>query len=936
MRKKHFGVTPIVAVCLLVLLPLTAHAQSTTSTAVVEGQANDPEGLGLPGATVVLSSPDLIGGDRTLVTDANGSFRFPALPPGVYTVTVTMQGFASQEQGEIRVTSGTTLRIVFTLNIGVTETVTVGAEPPLIDTKSAASANLVLSEEVLQSLPSGRNAEGLINFIPGVISDVRGGPEGGRLAAGRGGSARGGTSQGIQFMHDGVLMNDPQGGEMSNTLRMDFDNIAEAGYTGVGADAQVGGYSGIIVNLISKAGSNELHGAANFFYVCDECNSQNSDDPEFQTETRNNKTGHVDLGGPLVLDKLWAYGSYRREVSNDRAALGGELAGFNKRNTFTGKLTWQVSPDDKLSGNFNLQYRDGQQGSNRFRDPEATNANFENFRTFNLDYLRIFSQDTFLEAKFGVVNTEVGNFPDSESKPPGHRDIETGRRSVSPGFFFDGFRNRYQTNVALTHYADDFVNGSHDFKAGLLYDWSNAKTNLGNTGNPAASYVDYLGEPLYRYDSQPTRIDPVSTTMSVFVQDAWTLENGRVTINPGIRLNSWNGNVTGEKGAIADFPTAFFDLGDRFNPPIEVAPRLGFAADLLGDGTTALRAHWGRYYAQLISNMYGDFDSFPGVSNRFSIWNPVAEEWVVQRTSFAAAGTPIDPDIRMVNFTEFSVGIERKIASDVSFAVAGIIRNTHNFMDRVRLNGIWQEVMGKDQSGQEFLVFNELNPENSEFLYTNPIDIDTSSISLDEGFEQRRDHWAIDFTVEKRFTNNWQMMASYVFSRTTGTDNTDFQNDGGQRGTGIGPSRLWTDPNKRFFADGPLNHDNPHQIKIIGSVKLPYEIFAGFFYNGKSGRPYQKEVRFRSDKLRAPVDRFVEARGARRNPWQNYFDLRVEKAFTVGRFSLSGLVDVFNLLNTDVVTEVRQLEDERSNLPFGRVMRIAFPRNVRLGIRMNF
>ena len=119
-------------------------------------------------------------------------------------------------------------------------------------------------------------------------------------------------------------------------------------------------------------------------------------------------------------------------------------------------------------------------------------------------------------------------------------------------------------------------------------------------------------------------------------------------------------------------------------------------------------------------------------------------------------------------------------------------------------------------------------------------------------------------------------------------------------------------------------------------MKLPYEIFAGFFYNGKSGRPYQKEVRFRSDKLRAPVDRFVEARGARRNPWQNYFDLRVEKAFTVGRFSLSGLVDVFNLLNTDVVTEVRQLEDERSNLPFGRVMRIAFPRNVRLGIRMNF
>jgi hypothetical protein len=208
-----------------------------------------------------------------------------------------------------------------------------------------------------------------------------------------------------------------------------------------------------------------------------------------------------------------------------------------------------------------------------------------------------------------------------------------------------------------------------------------------------------------------------------------------------------------------------------------------------------------------------------------------------------------------------------------------------------------------------------------------------------EGFEQTRDFWSFSASVEKRFSNNWQMMASYVYSQTNGTDDTDFENG---RGSSLGPSALWTDPNRRFFADGPLSHDVPHQIKFLGTIILPYEVNFGWYYNGSSGRPYTKEVRFRSGsetsdvELETRTDRFVEPRGSRRLPWVNNVDLRAEKAFTFQRYTISILFDIFNLFNADTVVGIRAREDVRSGTPFGRVTDIKYPRNFRLGFRFDF
>ena len=239
-----------------------------------------------------------------------------------------------------------------------------------------------------------------------------------------------------------------------------------------------------------------------------------------------------------------------------------------------------------------------------------------------------------------------------------------------------------------------------------------------------------------------------------------------------------------------------------------------------------------------------------------------------------------------------------------------------------------------------------LNADEGEFTLGNTADLDTSAGSFlgpnIEGFEQSRKYWALDFNVEERFSNNWQAIASYVYSRATGTDDTNFEN---RRGSSLGPSRLWTDPNTRFFADGSLGHDVPHQIKFLGSVILPYEINFGWFYLGHSGYPYQREYVFRRgisestavEMEESSIRRFVEPRGSRNLPWVNSFDLRAEKAFTVGRFTVAALIDVFNLFNSNTVVGVNSRDDPQpGRSEFERVFDLKFPRNFRLGFRLDF
>jgi len=949
MLNRYLGMFLVITAITVMLFPVSAFAQASR-VGSIEGRVDDAEGAVLPGATITLSSANLIGGDKVSVTGADGTYRFPALPPGTYAVAVNMGGFIPQEQAGILVSVSQKLQVIFTMQLGTTDEVTVLGQPPLVDVKNSSVANAVVTADFAQALPSGRSAAGLINYIPGVVGNTDGGPAGGRtLGSGRDHSAFGGTTQGTQFVFDGVAMNSPEGGEVE--VKMDFDNLQEASFTGVAGAAEVGGYSGIVVNLISKTGTNELHAAGNFFYRGDEWNSQNSTDPNFRQATSNNKNYHFDLGGPLLRDKLWGYGSVRRETSEEASEDFADQPGFDKNLLYLVKLTAQITEGSKLSAHLNTERDEGQNPGELWIEQAANLPNYNRIRSFNFDYINIFSDNTFLDGKVGGNFAARGDFDrEALDLPPARLvmgggptgdDILTG----SPGFFFDGYRNRYQVNLALTHYADDFLGGSHDFKVGFQGDWTMPKTNIGYTGETnggAAYFVDFaVGEPAYRYEWQSLEIDPLGQQASFFVQDSWTMANGQLTVNAGLRATDYKGNAKARVGAITNYPSYMADLGDHFHPPISIAPRFGFAYDVFNDGTTAIKGHVGRYFPQMIAGMYAGFQSFSAVEWQFSEWNADLGDYEIQETEFAPAGLEIDPNISMTYFQEVTLGIERQLGSDFSIELSGVVRNTQDFMDKVRMNGEWEAVPVQDAAGNPFIVYNLLNGDEAVYSFMNTEDIEGKSWlgpNID-GFEQTRDFWSLALALEKRFSNNWQMMGSYVYSKNTGTDDTDFENG---RGSSLGPSALWTDPNIRFYAAGPLAHDVPHQIKVVGTYVLPYGVNFGWDYLGASGYPYTKQVRFRDGsettdvELSGRKDRWVEPRSSRRYAWRNNLNLRAEKSFDVGNVRFGVLADLFNVFNSATVRQVITREDANSSWSFGQTRRIKYPRNFRMGIRIDF
>jgi hypothetical protein len=911
------------AVCLAALLPLAAQAQ-VTRTGVIQGQVADPEGLPLPGVTVTVSSPQLIGGEQMATTGSDGRFRFPALPPGNYTVEASLQGFETQVQEDVRVSVSLTATVNFSLIIGVTDTVTVLGASPVVDIRTSSSANTTMTSEVFQTLPSGRSAAGLVDFIPGVVGDD------GTRNDGRGASAFGGTLQGTQFVFDGVTMNSSEGGEVE--VRLDFDNVEEASFRGVGAAAEVGGYSGIVVNLVTKSGGNEVHGQANIFLRPDGFNLQNSDDPEFRADINNNRNWHVDIGGPLVRDKLWAYGSFRRDVSNYATELAGGTDGYSKTNQWLAKLTWQPTSNIRLQGALNWESENNADPADAYVAPEATLSPFGTYRVFNVDFLYVLSENTYIDGKFGGVDSEFGDFPDSQTYGPGYYEIETDYLSESPGFFFDGWRNRYQLNVSLSHYADDFLAGSHDIKAGFQGDWAKPRTWVGYTGN--AFYVTYGGEPAYRYEFQSLDIDPLGTTLSFFLQDGWITADGRLTVNAGVRLNSWTGNAKARLGPIVGYPAGTVDLGDHYKPDLGIAPRIGATFDLFGDGSTAIKFHWGRYFPQLIGGMYAGFQSFPAVEFQFSEWNPDIGDYEIIESEVVTA-IPVDPDIKMTNFTEFSLGVARELVPNVSAEVTYIKRDTHDFQDKVRLNGIWDPIQATDSYGNTFQLWDLLNADEGVFLITNPEKMGNVLAGTPLlPFEQSRKFWAVDLSLEKRYMDGWGLAGSYVYSKAEGTDDTDFENG---RGSSLGPSDLWTDPNTHLNAFGPLYSDVPHQIKITGTFLLPWDIQSAFFYNYKTGLSYSRNFVFLEVRQNErDVEAWTEPRGTYRLPAQNNFNFRFEKIFPIKETDLGVLLDIFNFFNLDTVTRVRTTDDPRSENPFQQVRDIKFPMNFVLGFRWIF
>ena len=316
MRLPIRGVTALLLV-LVTSAPVFAQGGGASSTGTIQGRIADAQGAILPGVTITASSPALLG-EQTTVSSETGNYRFPAVPPGVYTLTYELAGFNTLKRSGIQITLGFTANVNADLALAtLQETVTVSGASPVIDT-STTRVQQNFKMEQLQSIPNGRDMWALLAVTPSVQMgriDVGGNRAGTQTAY----SAYGFTGQ-VRVLIEGINTTEGTGGA---GFYFDFASLDEAflGTSGQGAEMP---NPGVQSQFIARSGSNQLQAE----YHIDWYNNamQGSNIPAEYTaptafnnspirEHSNEITGYYDtdinVGGPVKRDKLWWFFTYR-------------------------------------------------------------------------------------------------------------------------------------------------------------------------------------------------------------------------------------------------------------------------------------------------------------------------------------------------------------------------------------------------------------------------------------------------------------------------------------------------------------------------------------------------------------------------------------------------------------------------------------------------
>ena len=592
------------------VLALSAPAVAQEQRGSIEGTVKDSSGAILPGVTIEARSPAQVGVQST-VTDANGTYRFPALAPGSYTVTAALTGFAPVTLSNVALELGKVLKVDLTLSpAGVAETVQVAGESPLIDVKqNAAGANL--QAELIEQIPRARNFTTLVTVAPGVTEEARG----------RGIQIDGSSGADNRFMIDGVDTTDLRFGTSGKTLANDFVQEVQVKSSGYNAEyrAAIGG----VISAITKSGSNQFHGGGGVYFRNQDLlgdvrpslrlvpsNTTLSEYFTAPVDDFSDTEPLFDLGGPVLRERVWFYAGYNPTATETRRTVrftaNQQVGTFEARQAdqnFTGNVTGQLRPN--LRGRFATTAfrREGPVGlpainadgtsnstpsqfpmTNRtdsFNDSYSgtldwvvNNRTYVNLTTTYLTYGGK-GVGTFSDAQRHVFNasTNVCNpnavpgssgcpFPEIPStlqQLSGYSDFPTSNRQVRDDL------SRLNVNSDITRYLN--WRGQHTIKAGMqlehiensVLSGAQAETidlfwNSSYVANNGQSYRGKYGH--YNVTRLFTQGDISADSLGFFVQDSWTVHN-RLTLNLGLRLSERTSPPTGKTtpGSTSDSAT---------------------------------------------------------------------------------------------------------------------------------------------------------------------------------------------------------------------------------------------------------------------------------------------------------------------------------------------------------------------------------------------
>ncbi len=882
------------------LLASGAWAQSKT-TAALTGTVTDESGAAIPGASVEVESPAMIGGARTATTEANGRFRFPEIAPGIYSVSVALEGFQPVRIEGVKLVTGASQDVSVKMAVAtVTETLVVTAEAATVDTASSATTTN-LDNGYLQNLPTTRFQPDILDLAPGINNSV----------------AYGSADSGLAYQLDGVDTSDPEGGTAWSFVNSNI--IEEVQLVGLGAAAEYGSFTGVVFNSVTKSGGNQFKGLVDAYYS-NKGLSDSFSGAEFaglnpRLESFIDTTAQI--GGPLSQDKLWFFvsGEYFKQESSN----GGPIRSETSPRAF-GKLSWQANEQNNVEGWLEWdRYDIIGRGGDALTPLDATVTENAPEYVANLSWRSILSENTIFNISYGGYDGYYYLDPQNGYNVAGHLDYDSGLHSVNSLYYYLADRQRNQVVASLSHFADNFIKGDHDLKFGMELERSTLRSRYGfptgvwfydnygyadDPGTPEYDYVPYTqGYYNYSYDLKGT-----IERGSLFAQDSWRVTPS-FTVNAGVRGELNHGKVPGQ--------------GQIFSNTA-VAPRLGFAWDLSHDGKTVLKAHYGRYFEKFVATEF--YYAAVGAYTPLEFHNIYPSGYIENLGQSTVDTVVFDKQVKQPYMDQYTLGIDRDLGGGVIASFTYIHREKKDFVETVSRDGIFIPINGTiRETGRPATLFDYLNPETDVLAYRNPPEL-------------HRKYEGYMFVLNRRLRDNWQMLLSYVYSKATGNiDNLSF---GGAYGGDNAGSFLNT-PNSLVFAEGNLTNDPTHQVKLQGSYAIPKAnlLFSGN-YTFNTGDTYN----LRSTCLLVDGECYSfnqgtnrvhgEPRGSRRLKDKSELDLRAEWYIDAGpadgRIGL--FLDVFNVTNQSRFTLVQ----DRAGSSFETGLSTNSPRSYRIGAKYTF
>jgi hypothetical protein len=943
----------LVRVALVCTLAPPSYSQSLTGA--ITGHVTDTSGGALPGVTVSLSSPSMIGGTRTTVTDGQGLYRFTLLPSGVYVVSFALPGFKTLNIEGVTLNVGSTMTINGQMTVAaLEETVTVTSQTPTIDLE-AANVAVNWDQQKLNEIPYARSLTGLVSLVPGLYAtayDVGGS----RFGTGSGPSARTfGRTGGNVVSYDGMIWDQTYG---------DYGSYEEAQITTAAKGAEALN-PGLTMNLVVKSGSNTWKGLV----------SANLQDGRFQSNNIDQgllnrgyapgdnrftqlKDFYGEIGGPIQKDRFWFYLGYRDASSGQlipgfvSLAGGKQVEFFTKLQDPTAKLTYQLTTNNKLEGMAQMGRKwQPYRTADRFNPLEATqNQDSRSLIGPSVKWLAILSQRMTFEA-----GLQRGGYwwPDTAWSDDVRRtDLTT---TNNRGAFLEQNRQprRWQYNATWTYFAD-IANRNHELKSGYL-GWDNK------------SWVEQQGYPnqqLYRYRSLAGDTDLFLRPDSVQVSDypnivssgekyhSWFLNDKitmsrQVTLSLGVRFDRYSSFLPeqGNPGTGPWSTRAIFPARDDFPVYSTFVPRLSVVYDVTGEGRVAFKASYGRYvgggsgattnpgpgaddvnpnatYTRTYSNWDGRIPYTPVTANLSSVTG-------------GSTNRTIDPDLRGPFMDEWTAGVDVGLSRTVTVQFSAVKKLDGRGNKRLNLALPFEAytvvATGVDPGRDNLAGTSDDRPLP---VYSVPRSYPTFGQVIERivqftDTEGRNRYTAFGVTMNKQLSNRWSLLTAF---------NADYRHLA---------DLLARDPNEALYGPGDANDTDQgtrtanvfrrnapewhYALKISGTRELPWGLTYGSSFVAQSGDWYGREVQVRNA-LNQTLNIRVEPHAGRYD-WVKIWDNRITKRFNLpGGQAIEGTFDLFNTLNVNTVTN----QTNRNGVDYLKPTEIIAPRIFRLGVRYRF